>query len=275
MSSRLKKADADANGVSNPAGDPCYGFDLQSVTWGYRHILKNAIEQLYAEGYLGSRSEKVTRSLFEMLKNADQSCFDHVLRQFLGALTPSARWIMDVPSLFCDLTEFGSELAENKLYYGMKFFETLARGGIGESPLEMRNCLTLARQFFKIDPELSIAFLDGYSNLSKRLNFEELQIYTENAVKIHEKNRKSGYAFMRGELNSSEHYIVNLTKECRLEDVREQMKILLLALTGNEFEIEDLSKLDSDDLIQCGTTVLSLEKHLYLPSGSEHLTHSA
>jgi len=76
-------------------GDRYQGFCLRSVTWGYRKIFENAIEELFRQGYLGSQRQEVTARFFGLMKRADQSCFDHVLRQFLGALNPTNRWIMD------------------------------------------------------------------------------------------------------------------------------------------------------------------------------------
>ena len=111
--------------------DRYHGFSLRSVMWGYRDIFEEAIEELFQQGCLGPQRQEVTDQFFDLLKRADQSCFDSVLRQFLGALRPANRWIMDLPGIFTDLVELGAALAGSKLYYGIRFFETLATGGYG------------------------------------------------------------------------------------------------------------------------------------------------
>ncbi|KPK51020.1 MAG: hypothetical protein AMK72_00670 [Planctomycetes bacterium SM23_25] len=250
------------------AGDRYQGFCLRSVTWGYRKIFENAIEELFQQGYLGSQRQEVTAKFFGLMKQADQSCFDHVLRQFLGALNPANRWIMDLPGIFADVTETGGALAASRLYYGTRFFETLAKGGMGTTPQEVRECLGWLRRLREIDEELAMAFLSGYARLSRRLRPLEMERYIDVAIEIHHRSNESGCAFLRGELRTSETYILALTQECRLCDVNDTLAAMIKALTSQECEIASLSQLDADDLIERGTQVLALHGHLYLPERS-------
>ena len=96
-------------------GNRYHCFSLQSVCWGYRDIFKTTIEGLFEQGLLGAGREEVSRHFFDLLKNADQSCFDHVLKEFLGSINPRTRWIMDLPDIFEEVTNLGRELAEFKL----------------------------------------------------------------------------------------------------------------------------------------------------------------
>jgi len=257
---------APAGGAAAETADRYRGFSLRSVTWGYRDIFEKAIEQLFQQGCLGPQRQEVTSKFFELLRRADQSCFDHVLRQFLGALGPTNRWIMDLPAVFADLVELGGTLAGSKLYYGIRFFETLASDGMGSSPQEVRECLTWLRRLREIDEDLAMAFLAGYGRLSQRLRPLEMERYIEVALRIHDGNKESGYSFFRGELKTSETYIQAITQECRLSDVAEPLRAMIKALTGGDCEIADLSGLDSDDLIERGTSTLTVNGHLYLPA---------
>lgn len=245
--------------------DPYHGFSLRNVTWGYRDIFARTIEELFKDEQLGPRRPDVTAKFFDMMKRADQSCFDHVLRWFLGALNPQNRWIMNIPAVFTDVVDLGAALAESKLYYGVRFFEKLAAGEMGSSPRLVQNCLEWIKRLRAVDDELAMAFLAGYDKLSRRLTPSELGYYVDVALKIHQSNPANGYAFLRGELNTSEVYLRSITRECRLEDISGRIRKLMQALTGKEYEVTDLSGLDSDDLIERGSRIMTVNGHLYLP----------
>lgn len=262
------------SGASGDAPDRYEGFSLRSVTWGYRDIFEKAIEELFEEGFLGPQRREVTSRFFELLKHADQSCFDHVLRQFIGALNPRTRWIMDLPAIFNDVVETGAALAGNKLYNGMRFFETLAAGGMGSSPERIIECLNWLHRLREIDDGLAMAFLSGYEQLSARLRPIEIERYLESGLQIYRGNREAGCSFLRGELSTSETYILALTRECRLCDVSELLRRMIAALTGMTCEVADLGQLDSDDLIERGTRLVSVEGHIYLPARFRHFESS-
>jgi hypothetical protein len=260
-----REATAAVGDAMGETADRYHGFSLRSVTWGYRDIFEKAIEELFQQGCLGPQRQEVTSKFFELLKRSDQSCFDHVLRGFLGALNPHNRWIMDLPGVFTDLVELGGTLAHGKLYYGIRFFETLASGGMGRSPQEVRQCLNWMRRLREIDEDLAMAFLAGFRRLSQRLRPTEMERYIEVALQIHHGNKETGYGFLRGELSTSETYILAITQECRLCDVAGPLGAMLKALTGTQCEIAHLSQLDSDDLIERGTSCLTVSGHVYLP----------
>ena len=71
---------------------------------------------------------------------------------------------------------------------------------------------------------------------------------------------------MAGTNKSAEKTIENLTRECRLQDVKPALERFLRALVGYEVVIDDISGLDSDDLLERGSGVICLYRWLYLPS---------
>jgi hypothetical protein len=255
----------------NPDLERYHGFSLRSVTWGYREVFAQTIEELFREGYLGPERREVTAAFFALLKQADQGCFDYLLRQFLGALGPANRWLLDLPGIFVDVVETGTALAKQKLNYGIRFFEILAKGGMGESPQQVRECLDWVRALRETDDELALAFLDGYARLARRLAPPEMERYLDVARQIHRGNPESGCRFLRGELATSEAYILAITQECRLVDITPALQALLAALTGTACAVEELGQLDSDDLIERGTATLTIEGHLYLPGSTRRL----
>ncbi len=266
MSPSGRKPEPAPDAVATDGAGRYQGFSLRSVTWGYRDVFEKTIEELFDQGLLGPHRREVTAKFFDLLKRSNQSCFDHVLRQFLGALSPANRWIMDLPGVFADVVELGGELAESKLHYGIRFFSTLAEGGMGSTPQAVRDAVTHVRRLREIDDELAMALLAGYRRLCERLRPDEIERYVQAALEIFRRHRANACAFLRGELRTSETYILAITQECRLCDVREPLAALLKALTGEEFELADLSQLDSDDLIDRGSETLTVAGHVYLPA---------
>ena len=259
----------------NATEDRYHGFSLKSVCWGYREIFAEAIEGLFEAGHIGPARREVTAHCFELLKQADQSCFDRVLKEFLEALNPRTRWLMDLPGVFGDVVDLGRRLAESRIYYGIQFFQTLGAGGFGDSPRQVRDLLTHVRRLREVDDELAVALLKGYRRLIDRLRPEELHAYIAAGLRAFNRNARSGVSFMAGTLTSAEAYIVSLTRECRLHDVHPLLSGLLKALVGYGVEIGDLSGLDHDELALRGTAVVCMHKWLFLPQRIRHFDNAS
>lgn len=241
------------------------GFSVQSVCWGYREIFRNTIAELLRTGAIGPRKAEVTRRFYDLLKRADQSCFDHVLKEFLGAINHRTRWIFDLPAIFADVTELGCALAEQHLHYGILFFRLLGEGGLGDSPQQVRNAALQARRLLGLDAELAMAFLKGYAALIARLAPGEVQVFVEQGVRIFRTHRTRGLRFLQCAGGGAENVIRSITQECRLEDVEGSLSRLLAALTGRPIEIDRLDRLDSDALIEQGSSVACFDRRLFLP----------
>ena len=252
--------------TGNEPSERYCGFSLKSVCWGYRDIFRDSIEHLFERGLLGRERQAVTESFFKVLKNADQSCYDHVLKKFLGALNTRTQWIMDLPGVFTDIAEMGHELALEKPHYGVAFFGLLEEGAFGDTPEQVRHLLTQIRRLREIDTELALAFAKGYQRLIASLTLRETELYLEVGLKSFAHSRRAGIAFMDGSVESSETYIRSISNECRLADVSPVATALLHALSGREIEIQDIGSLDTDDLIERGCNCVFFQKWLYVPS---------
>lgn len=252
-----------------------HGFSLRQVTWGYRDLFARAIKTLFEQGDLGPHRPEVTEQFFQALRRSDQSGFDHVLYHFLNALNSNNRWLLNLPGMFAETTDTGFALADCKRYYGIRFFETLAAGGLGDSPAEMRRCLDGINRLRTVDVDLAMAYLAGFSRLSQRLRPRELDRYVAVALQIHGNDTAAGCRFLCGELASSEAYIRSFTQECRLADMAAELTALLQALCGNACEIGDLSGLDSDDLLDRGCQTVTLPGYLFLPISCRRFDHAS
>jgi len=267
---------ADRSSVDPACGaDPYCGFSLKSVCWGYREVFADTIEALFAADLLGPEHARVTARFFDLLKRADQRCFDHVLCTFLGALRPENRWIMELPGIFADLTDLGARLGEAKTYYGTRYFETLARGGFGDTPAQVRACLNWLRRLLEIDSDLALGFLKGYRRLLDRLRPQEIERYVQEGIEVFRRRPESGVRFLSGELQASEAYLSFITQECRLVDIKTTLERLLRALAGVEIEVSDLGELDADELQAHSTAILCVPGHLYLPARFRHFGRAA
>jgi nitric oxide reductase activation protein len=246
------------------------GFDLSDVCWGYRDIFARIIENLFERGSLGSHRKEVTEQFFSALKASDKQLFDHVLKSFLDAVAGGNAWIFDLPAIFEEVVRTGLQFAEVKLYYGIGYFRFLRDGGFGRTPQQVHYLITRLHRLMAIGTELAFAFLKGYKGLFDRLAPPEIDLYIREGIDVYVENRGSGCKFMEGALKSSENFIQSLTKEYRLPDIKASLEKLLKALAGFRVEISDLSRLDSDELMERGTHMVCLYKWLYLPLRSRY-----
>lgn len=243
-----------------------HGFSLSSVCWGYRDIFAKALDGLYEKQWIGEHRPEVTDAFFGLMQCAEEQHFDYVLKEFLGALNPQTAWLMDLPGIFVLVTDMGRQLAEAKLHYGITYFRALAEGGFGRSPQDVRYLLTTLSRLRTVDDDLAMSFLHGFPMLSARLTRDELDVYVRQGLQAYQHNHKTGLRFMEGTLKSSEAIIQSLTQECRLDAIGPQIEKLLRALVGYEVEVGELSRLDSDTLIERGTQVVCLYRWLYVPA---------
>lgn len=251
------------------------GFELSSVCWGYREIFATALDGLFAQGVIGEDRPEVTEAFFRLMRCAEQQHFDYVLKEFLGALNPNTAWLLDLPTVFAEVTEMGRELAQAKLHYGITFFRTLGAGGLGRAPQQVRDLITLLKRLRAVDDDLALALLTGYGALSDRLTSTEMNSFVQQGLRAYHQNAKTGLRFMAGELKSSELIVRSLTREARLAEMADGLTALLRALVGYDVEVADLSALDSDDLIDRGARMVCLYRWVYLPGRVRHFGSAA
>ena len=250
--------------------DDYRSFSLSSVCWGYRDIFAKTLEGLFARGAIGENRPEVTDAFFSLMRCAERQHFDYVLKEFLSSLNPRTAWMMELPGIFAEVTETGREFAESKLHYGISYFRILGTGGFGATPGQVRYLVTMLKRLRAVDEDLAMAFLSGYGRLSTQLEPNEIDVYVKQGLSAFHRNARTGLRFMEGSLKTSDLVIRSLTREARLEDLAGPLQALLRALVGYEVEIADLSRLDSDELIERGTRMVCMSRWLYLPSRIRH-----
>lgn len=243
------------------------GFSLKDVCWGYREIFRETIDELYRQGHLGSERRRVTEKFFELLRLTDRGGMDHVVKNFLEALRYGPRWLLDLPQIFSDVVDLGRKFSEEQLSYGVKYFAELAAGSFGNSPREVHELVRHMRWLSQHEgSDLALALLEGYKYLLARMDLHELGRYIDVGVDIYRRNPARGCRFLKGVLRTSETYINNITREVRLEDCNSHLTRLVKAFTGDEIKIDHLGQLNSDDLLERGSSVVCCPQGLYLPA---------
>jgi len=246
--------------------DEQLGFDLRKVSWGYRRIFADAIRQLLADGAIGPGREEVTRTFKAMLDHSRPGSFDFALKEFLAGLNPRTKWLLELPGMFEDFCALGRELAEEKLAHGIAFFRLWGEGGFGDSPAQVRELLRHVRGLRAVDAQLAQGFMAGYGRLIKLLDPHQVNLFVAELLRLHRQNPRTAIDFAALRLKSAAAYVRNLTQEARLEDLTDRLERLVRALAGRKIEIDDLSGLDSDELIERNCTVVCFHDHLYLPA---------
>ncbi len=241
-------------------------FPVESVCWGYRDLFTRAIQELHDTGLLGGHRMEATRTFYRALSEARQEGYDHVIKEFLVALTGPNRWVLDVPRLFQDVTQLGLWLSKRKIHYGMTFFRALGAGDLGESPEELETFLETARRVMVQDVDLAFALMRGYRVLKDRLTKEEIHRFATQGLAVYERNAQAAVGFFACELKSSHALIQTIAAEARLPDMERRIRALVKGLSGHSIGVEPVNALDSDELIMRGSRCVCFHTAVYLPT---------
>jgi len=241
------------------------GFPLRRVTWGYREQFRHLLDNLFAKGLLNEGRRSPHDVCAPFLEGASQTGYDYVLKEFLTALDTGAGWLMRVPELFEDWRGLGAQFAGERVYMGKRYFQLWGEDYFPERPAEVRRILQWAADLMETDAELAFSFLAGYREVRTRLGLDEIPDFVRNGLEVFRRSRDSGLKYFRLQLKSAEEAAERLGRTCRLERMRERMGRLFRAIAGRGVEFDSLSKLDSDELIELGSTVVCGCDHLYLP----------
>ncbi len=242
------------------------GFDLSKVTWGYREIFRNAIDDLLSSGLIGDGNPDSTEIFFRMLKRQNEGAlYDHVLKNFLLGLNGENAWILRIPRLFGDWSSLGAELASHKLHLGMRYFELWGQGAFGDSPEELSYVIAKARFLLDHGHELAFGFISSFSKLRKRLSFVEMDSFVESALVLHGRNPERALEFIGLKTKTSNFYVRMISKESRLAETSARLKLYASAIADMPVGIDGISKLDSDEIIASGSSVVCMASTIYLP----------
>jgi len=254
-----------ARGFGGGAGEVCHGFPLKAVSWGYREQFRRLLEALHKRGLLEGGRNGAEPVFAPFLRAGLPAGWEHVLKEFLGALDGGAGWLVRAPALLRQWRELGLELAKHKIYLGARYFALWAAGGLVESPEEARLVLARAARLAQTDPALAVDFLSGYPEVRRLLSPGELGEFVENGLSVFRRDRRSGQAYFQMKLRSAQTFAQRLSRSCRLEDVRERLGRLFRAVAGRGIRIDSLSRLDSDDLLLRRSGVVCGGGALFLP----------
>jgi len=259
-----------------PTADPedrYHGFSLASVGWGHRALFEQVIEGFLERGLIGPSRRQVTATFFRLLRQADQGCYDHVLRRFLGAINPRTEWLLDLPDLFAEVVELGRDLAATQPHRGVVYFETLAAGGLGQTPAAVTQAVVLARRLCHRDPDLAVALLRGYGRLVARLQPHDVERFVAAGSAAFGCQPRAGLAFMEGASESADALVRDLAQECCLEDIRVSLRGVLAALAGRPVALAELAALPAAALAARSPSCLCFADTLYLPARLRRCNH--
>ena len=240
-------------------------FDLSRITWGYRQTFALAIEELERDGRIGPQHQEVTDTFFNLLRHQSGPHFDHVLKEFLGALNRRTRWILDLPGVFEDFCDLGRQLADQRLSYALQYFRLWGLGGFGDRPQHVRDLIGHVRTLRELDADLAQAFMSGYGELIAHLDSHEVQIFVNELRQLHHDRPQTALDFAALRLASARTFMRDLSCEARLDDLADRLGRFTRALCERPLRFGDLSQLDVDYMVERNSRVVCFLDHLYLP----------
>ncbi len=241
------------------------GFDLRQVTWGYQELFRDIIRELARNGFLSPANDEVTRAFFETLQHGDKSTFDSVLKAFLEALDGDFRWLMRLPRLFERWSKTGLRLARRRHFLGMRFFELTGRGELGQTPGDLEFVLDITGLLLEKEPELVGPFLQGCRFLLQHLGHAEVRRFVLDAWRLFHRNPNTARGFLTCELDSARRRIEEMGRRVDLTHEHDALERLAQALLGRRIEIDNLGRLDADELQERGSVFVGCSVGFYLP----------
>jgi hypothetical protein len=245
--------------------DQDYRFYLKQVSWGYRHTHAYVLERLSGAGVIGRCAPGVTETLLRFLDDAAELHFGEGARDLLLALDQRHRWLMRLPDLFEQLCDTALQLARTHRPIASRLLRHWHEGRFGVEPDRLAHLLQLLGRLTQIDPQLAAALMEGYPVLIERLAPAQVDRFVEQLGPIHRRRPQTACDHAAVRLRSAHIAVDDLAEEARLDDLRPRLTRLVRAVAGCDVQIEPISRLDSDHLIDRGSTVVCFDGHLYLP----------
>ena len=243
-----------------------YGFDISQVTWGYRDKFRRMIDNLFTDGFISEKKRDRAAFFFNFLRDHTGTSYDDVAHNFLKALNSDKTWILRNPRLFRWWCATGRRLARKKLFAGSSFFKLSASGGLGSTPAEVSTALTHIDDLIERDRlSLALGFISSYRALVQRMTLEQIRSFVQEAENVYERSEQAGVDFIEGKLESSEAYIRRLTSEALLSETAHHLKRIVKSISGRSIDIDNLGKLDSDELLEKGSLTVAFSGSMYLP----------
>lgn len=240
-------------------------FDIRKVTWGYQDIFFNIIKKLFDDKVITSPQNTTTKTFFSILNHADKSTFDSVIKSYLEALNSSGRWIIRTPQLFEKWSSTGIMLAEKRYFLGMKFFDTTRTGKLGKTPKDLEFVLSMVHFLTEVSVDMADAFITGFSKMQEYLDHDQIRTFVNDALNIFERSSETARKYLAVELESAQKKIESLTTHVRVRENTERLERFLRGILGRDISVDNLSQLDSDDIIERGSSFVTFYKAMYLP----------
>jgi hypothetical protein len=242
---------------------------LEKVIWGYRDKFGETLKRIYETGQLDIPEDDPVYQTFDkvyMELVGKDNFTDFVANNFLQALDKKLSWIISIPELMESWSSYGLKLMNNRLSYSIWYFELWNKNFIVTDPSEMRFIMTTLQLIEdNIDVRSALAFLEGYPLLREILSMEKTKSFVKEGIRMFSDKSKMANKFFKLELTSSKKIIELISKRCCLKDIKPRLERLFKSICDKDFKIEDTAKLDSDELIEKGSTTICFCNSLFLP----------
>lgn len=242
---------------------------INDVAWGYRDKFRNTLNSLMKNGYLNLDPNEQAYSTFDKIfMNLVGKGYgsDIVANYFLESLDKYLFWIISIPELMESWGGYGQRLLKKKLYHGLKYFELWNRDMGVNDPSEMRFIIDMMHLVeARINASSSLAFLEGYPLLRNELKQNKLHRFVEEGINMFSEKPKMLSRFFMLELNTAQELIKLISRRCCLKNIRPRLERLFKSICDKDFNIENTTRLDSDELMEKGSTVICCSTELFLP----------
>lgn len=239
---------------------------IQNVTWGYRDKFSRALKNICENDKLDPSAATVFDKAFMRIAGRDY-CTDNAANHFLDSLSQNMNWILSYPALFEAWTQYGLKLLDTKLFLAVRYFELWNREGCVKYPEEMQTFLVLMKRVEdSCGIRAALAFLEGYPEIAMELSPDRIERFVHEGTCMFAEKPNTAEKFFRLELASSRKLVEIISRRCCLKDVKPRIQRLFKGILNSEVDVGDTSSLDSDELIEKGSTTVCFRSAVYLPA---------
>jgi len=240
-------------------------FEVNKISWGLRPQFKELLNNLSQEPALQPDTRAysiITRTFGEFLTGQPDEI---VALEALRCITDRMKWLLNFAELFQDWMDLGLLITRQHYSSGLKFFQGWNGDLHIEDPGEMQRLLQALREVKRrATAKVVVAFLEGYPRIRSILSWNKIPDFIEHGVAIKKEDIAEDFFMLR--TRSASKIASTLSRHVLLADVSSRLEHILLATSGSHITVRDLTELDSDELIDKGSSLVCLYDRLCLPA---------
>jgi len=243
-----------------------YDDRVAALSWGYRQLCADALAEIWRVTVIDEFHE--SRQI--ILAAMDDCDDEHAVAAWLQVLAGSGRILLRRPGYLRRWLGIGRRFMRFRSGYARTFFESWPRLQLCQNEA-VRFFLDKTKCLQETHCELASAFVEGFLGLSQELTQGEIDEFIDYALIIAKHSVPQACAFLTLKTENAHRYVAEIATAAKLDRERRRLTTFASAVAGRDMQIMGFDQLDSDDLIERGSSVVCAADVLFLPTRMNEL----